>query len=108
MLWLGGAIRSPRRMDVLMNRSDLAATLLSQMGRPHRQFPWSRNVLSKDYTYPFAYSSYPGGILFADSTGVSVFDITADEPITEQPSPSPERLRRAKAILQTSYDMLGH
>ena len=108
MLWLGGAIRSPRRMDVLMNQSDLAATLLSQMGLPHRQFPWSRNVLSKDYTYPFAYSSYPGGILFADSTGVSVFDITANEPITEQPSPSPERLRRAKAILQTSYDMLGH
>ena len=108
MLWLGGAIRSPRRMDVLMNQSDLAATLLSQMGLPHRQFPWSRNVLSKDYTYPFAYSSYPGGILFADSTGVSVFDITANEPITEQPLPSPERLRRAKAILQTSYDMLGH
>ena len=107
MLWLGGAVRSARPMDVLMNQSDLAATLLSQMGLPHRQFPWSRNVLSKNYTYPFAYSSYPGGILFADSTGVSVYDITANEPIAEQPAPSPERLRRAKAILQTSYDKLG-
>ena len=94
-------------MDVQMNQSDLAATLLSQMGLPHRQFPWSRNVLSKNYTYPFAYSSYPGGILFADSTCVSVYDITANEPIAEQPAPSPERLRRAKAILQTSYDKLG-
>ena len=108
MLWLGGAIRNPRRMDVLMNQSDLAATLLSQMGLPHHQYPWSRNVLSSHYSYPFAYSSYPGGILFADSTGVSVYDITANEPITEQPAPSPERLRRAKAILQTSYDMLGN
>ena len=107
MLWLGGAIRSPRRMNILMNQSDLAATLLSQMGLPQRQYPWSRNVLSSRYSYPFAYSSYPGGILFADSTGVSVYDITANEPITEQPAPSPERLRRAKAILQTSYDMLG-
>ncbi len=107
MLWLGGAIRRPRRMDVLMNQSDLAATLLGQMGLAHSQFPWSRNVLSSLYSYPCAYSSYPGGILFADSTGVSVYDITANEPITEQPAPSPERLRRAKAILQTSYDMLG-
>ena len=107
MLWLGGAIRHPRRMDVLLNQSDLAATLLGQMGLPHSQFPWSRNVLSNHYTYPFAYSNYPGGILFADSTGVSVYDITANEPITEQPAPSTERLRRTKAILQTSYDRLG-
>ena len=108
MLWLGGAIREPRRMKVLMNQSDLCATLLSQMGIAHRDFPWSRNVLSRSYTYPFAYSNYPGGILFADSTGVSVFDITANEPITEQPAPSEERLRRAKALLQTSYDLLDH
>ncbi len=107
MLWLGGAVRSPRRMKVLMNQSDLCATLLSQMGIPHDRFVWSRNVLSRHYTYPFVYSNYPGGILFRDSTGVSVYDITADELITERPTPSDERLRRGKAILQTSYDRLG-
>ena len=107
MLWLGGALKRPRRIDTLMNQSDLAATLLSQMSLPHRQYPWSRNVLSSRYSYPFAYSNYPGGILFADSTGISVYDITANEPITELPAPSAERLRRAKAILQTSYDLLG-
>jgi phosphoglycerol transferase MdoB-like AlkP superfamily enzyme len=107
MLWLGGAVARPRTVDVLMNQSDVAATLLSQLGLPHRDYPWSRNVLSSRYTYPFAYSTYPGGILFADSTGVTVYDIAANEPITERPAPSPERLRRAKAILQTSYDKLG-
>ena len=106
MLWLGGAIREPRRMDVLMNQSDLAATLLSQMGISHTDFPWSRNVLSRNYRYPFAYSSFPSGILFADSTGVSVFDITSRKPITEQPAPSPDRIHKAKTILQMSYDRL--
>lgn len=106
MLWLGGAIREPRRMEVLMNQSDLAATLLSQMGISHTDFPWSRNVLSRNYRYPFAYSSFPSGILFADSTGVSVFDITSRKPITEQPAPSPDRIHKAKAILQMSYDRL--
>ena len=106
MLWLGGAIREPRRMEVLMNQSDLAATLLSQMGISHTDFPWSRNVLSRNYRYPFAYSSFPSGILFADSTGVSVFDITSRKPITEQPTPSPDRIHKAKTILQMSYDRL--
>ena len=106
MLWLGGAIAGPRRMPVLMNQSDMAATLLSQMGIPHRDFPWSRNVLSRNYQYPFAYSSYPSGILFADSTGVSVYDITGRKPITEQPMPSEDRLHKAQTILQKSYDLL--
>ena len=107
MLWLGGAVRAPRRMSVLMNQSDLCATLLAQMGIRHDDFPWSRNVLSRQYTYPFVYSSFPSGILFGDSTGVSVFDITSNLPITEQPAPSPERIRKAKALLQTTYDGLG-
>ncbi len=106
MLWLGGAIRRPRRMQVLMNQSDLCATLLSQMGISHQDFPWSRNVLSRNYRYPFAYSTFPSGILFADSTGVSVFDITSRKPITEQPSHSDDRLHKAQTILQVSYDRL--
>ncbi len=107
MLWIGGAVREPRRISVLMNQSDLCATLLAQMGIRHDDFPWSRNVLSRQYTYPFVYSSFPSGILFGDSTGVSVFDITSNLPITEQPAPSPERIRKAKALLQTTYDGLG-
>ncbi len=106
MLWLGGAVREPRTVDVLMNQSDLAATLLAQMGLPHEDFPWSRNVFSPSYTYPFVYSSFPAGVMFKDSTGATVFDITSDTPLSEQPSPSPERVLRAKAILETSYQRL--
>lgn len=107
MLWLGGAIREPRTIHTLMNQSDMAATLLSQMNISHRDFTWSRNIFSRNYTYPFVYSSYPSGILFKDSTGVTIFDTTADRIITEQPTPNPERLQRAKAILQTSYNQLA-
>ena len=107
MLWLGGAIKAPRRMSCLMNQSDLAATLLSQLSIPHAEFPWSRNVLSRQYTYPFVYCNYPSGILFRDSTGVTVYDINAQQFISESPAPSPERILKAKAILQTSYDCLG-
>ena len=107
MLWLGGAVREPRRMDVLMNQSDLAATLLSQMGIRHDDYPWSRNVLSSSYTYPFVYCNYPAGLLFADSTGTSLYDLAGDVATVEQPSDDGLRILRAKAILQTSYDQLG-
>ena len=108
MLWLGGAIREPRRMQVLMNQSDIAATLLSQLGIRHDEYRWSRNVLSRTYTYPFVYCNYPAGVLFADSTGTSIYDIDGDAVMTEQPTDDTGlRIMRAKAILQTSYDELG-
>ena len=106
MLWTGGAVQEPRRMDVLMNQSDIPATLLSQMGISHKDYPWSRNVLSKNYTYPFVYCNYPAGILFADSTGISIYDIDGDAVMIEQPADDGLRIMRAKAILQTSYDQL--
>ncbi len=106
MLWLGGAIRKPTCIHTLMNQSDLAATLLSQMGIPHKEYHWSRNVLSKNYTYPFVYCNFPAGIMFKDSTGVSIFDISADEAIREIPADEGERIRKAQSILQTSYDLL--
>ena len=106
MLWMGGALREPRRMDVLMNQSDLAATLLSQMGIAHNDYPWSRNVLSRKYTYPFVYCNWPAGLLFADSTGTSVYDLDGEVLITDRPADDGLRLLRAKAILQSSYDQL--
>ena len=106
MLWTGGAIREPRRMEVLMNQSDIPATLLSQLGIQHEEYIWSRNVLSQNYTYPFVYCNYPAGILFADSTGTSIYDLDGEAVMIEEPSDGGLRIMRAKAILQTSYDQL--
>lgn len=49
MLWLGGALRSPRTIDLLMSQSDLVATLLAQMHLPVDKFPFSRNILGCQY-----------------------------------------------------------
>ena len=106
MLWMGGAIKAPRRMQVLMNQSDIAATLLSQLGISHDEYIWSRNVLSQTYTYPFVYCNYPAGLLFADSTGTSIYDLDGNAVMMEEPADEGLRIMRAKAILQTSYDQL--
>lgn len=107
MLWLGGAIRQPRVVHTLMNQSDMAATLLAQMGLPHQDFPYSRNVLSRNYTYPFVYTTFADGFLFADSTGVTVFDNVQQKAVVIDPDDHGRRELRGKALLQTSYDDLA-
>lgn len=107
LLWLGGSIRDPQRIATLMNQSDLAATLLGQLGISSADYPWSRNVLSQGYQYPFAYSTYAGGALFCDSTGITLYDTNSRSTVLEEPTANEERLKRIKAILQTSYQELG-
>lgn len=107
LLWLGGSLRQARRIPTLMNQSDMAATLLGQLGISSADFPWSRNILSRGYRYPFAYSTYAGGVLLRDSTGITLYDINSRTTILDRPSESPIRLKRIKAILQTSYQQLG-
>jgi len=107
MLWLGGAVKEPMKFDKIMNQTDMAATLLGQLGLDHSMFPFSRNVLSSNYTYPFAFYSSGSAFAFRDSTGVSAYDIKAEQVSYEEPSASEERLNRGKAILQSAYDDLG-
>ena len=107
MLWLGGAVKESMKIDKIMNQTDMAATLLAQLGLDHSMFPFSRNVLGSDYVYPFAFYSSGSVFAFRDSTGVTAYDIKADCISYEEPSASEERLKKGKAILQTAYDDLG-
>ena len=107
MLWLGGAVKEPMKIDKIMNQTDMAATLLAQLGLDHSMFSFSRNVLGSDYVYPFAFYSSGSVFAYRDSTGVTAYDIKADCISYEEPSASEERLKKGKAILQTAYDDLG-
>lgn len=50
MLWIGGALAQKGiDIDILMNQSDLAATLLAQMHLPLDGFTFSRNILGTKY-----------------------------------------------------------
>ena len=107
MLWLGGAVKQPMKVDKIMNQADMAATLLAQLGLDHSMFTFSRNVLGSDYSYPFAFHTSGSTFTFRDSTGVSAYDTKANTISYEEPSPSEDRLKRGKAILQSVYDDLG-
>ena len=102
MIWVGGAIRQHRTVTALCNQTDLAATLLAQLGLPHDAYTWSRDVLSTNYRYPFAVHNYNNGFSLADSTGFIVYDLESSRLVTAKSS-DPARLERlGKAILQAT------
>lgn len=107
MIWAGGAISEPRTIDLICNQTDLPATLLGQLGLPHGEFRFSRDVTSANYRYPCAIHTWSGGATFVDTTGHTIIDLATLRPLTDGPQPGPERTRRLKAFLQTAYDDLG-
>lgn len=107
VVWLGGAVKQPRTINTLMNQSDVMTTLLAQMGLSRQQYPWGRDVMSKQYQqHPFVYSTFPAGLLYMDATGTTIYDIHADKVIHNTGDGAELRQRKAKAILQKTYDEL--
>ena len=106
MLWLGGAVREPRTIDAICNQSDLAATLLGQMGLTHDDFTFSRDVLSTSYSYPTAVHNYNNAQLLIDSTGHILYDFDARRFIINRSADAERMLLVNKAILQcTTHDL---
>ena len=106
IIWTGGAVAHPMKYEKIMSQTDLAATLLAQLGLPHSDFLYSRDVLNPSYTAPFAFYSFPNGFGFVDNSGTSVYD-TASDRVFFRTSPDNTRVNKGKAILQTLYDDLG-
>ena len=103
MVWIGGAVKAPKRISRVCSQSDFAATLLGQMGIQHDDYTFSRDVLSQNYTRRFAYHCYNNGFSIVDSAGVTVFDLTSEKTVVGS---STEAVSLGKAILQTTSNDL--
>ena len=101
-VWTGGAVNGHHAYDMICNQTDLVATLLAQMGLPHDEFRWSRDVLSPDYEYPFEWYTYDNGYSIADSTGFWTYDFDARHVVANQTTDAARLERLGKAILQAT------
>ena len=97
MLWVGGAVKAPRRIETICNQTDLPATLLGQLGIPHADYTFSRDVLSSSYTHPLAIHTYTEGFSIVDSTGLTVFDLNSQKTVKGNGD-----IKLGKAILQAA------
>lgn len=108
LIMVGGALKGADVIDVVCNQSDLAATLLGQLGINHEDFSMSRDVLSETYTLPFAMNSWSQGIVMSDALGSTVYDLNTDKVSTTLNAPPASHAENIRAYLQQSYTLLSN
>ena len=102
MIWIGGVVKEPRRIDKVCNQTDFPATLLGQLGIDHSEYTFSRDVLSTTYTKPFALNTFDDGISVYDSVSSVTYDFLSERLVTEKGPHAKQLLHRGKAILQAA------
>ena len=107
MIWVGGAVKAPQRIEKVCNQTDLPATLLGQLGLRHEDFRFSRDVLSETYREPFAINTYDDGYSVYDSTGFVNYDFIGEKIVKSKGGQVPQLMEKAKAVLQAASEELG-
>lgn len=108
MLLLGGALREEfrgKQMSRISNQSDLAATLLNQLGIDAGEFHWSRNLFNP-YEPEFAYFSFEEGLGWIRPEGHFVMDARIKH-LHENTLPEPvfdSVIREGTSYLQTLFE----
>jgi len=105
MLWLGGAVKEAQTIDVYANQTDLAATLLTQLGVASYDFTFSRDILSPLYN-EYSFYTFNNGFGFIDSTGITIYDNANNSHLLQTGNEA--QTTKGKALLQTLYDDLGN
>lgn len=100
MLWLGGAIAQSRTIATYASQTDIAATLLAQLGITQDDFPFSRNIM-KSSTPHFGYYVFNNGFGVVDERGTTIFDCTSGRTISQ--FESAQHIDYGKALLQATY-----
>ena len=106
MVWIGGAVKAPKTVSVICNQTDLPATLLGQLQLSHRQFRYSRDVLSKNYTQPFAVHTFNNGISVIDPSGFALYDLNTQKAAVEHSPVSQQLIYRGKMVLQAATEAI--
>ena len=106
MVWIGGAVKTPRRIATVCNQTDLVATLLGQMGINHDAYRFSRDVMSKSYQRPFAVHTYNNGLSVVGDSAFAVYDLNANRQIVSQGNYADSLMHIGQAVLQAAANDL--
>lgn len=103
MLWLGGAVKEAKSVENYCSQSDLAATLLSQLGIDHSRFTMSRNIFAPA-AEQFGYYTFNNGFGVVNSSGATIYDCTTEQATSEDATDS--GVTTGKTLLQTTYNII--
>ncbi len=106
LIIMGGPIKQPQRINTVGSQIDICATVLAMLGREHKEFTYSKDLLDNSAPH-FAFFSFPDAMGMADADNYIYYDNTSKKVIVEQGNNPSALLPNAKAYLQKLYDDLG-
>lgn len=103
LILTGGVIDHPQRVDAIGSQIDIAATLLAQLGISHKEFTFSKNLLSP-VTPKLAFFTIPDlfGMVTAENT--LVYDNPSARTVVDRGARPGYNEKRGQAYLQKLYD----
>jgi phosphoglycerol transferase MdoB-like AlkP superfamily enzyme len=107
MIWIGGAVSSPQRVNTIGSQHDFAATLLGQLGVDHSAFFFSKDLL--DVSAPhFAFFSVPDLFGIVDEDNQLIYDNQLGRTVLDEGKVKGKNLKRGQAYLQRIYDVISN
>ncbi len=105
LILAGGAISRPMKVGIIGSQHDIAATLLGQLGVEHREFTFSKNMMS-DATPKFAFFAVNDAFGIVSEENSLIYDNRAKR-IVYNKGEKGFNLKRGQAYLQKLYDDLA-
>lgn len=102
LLIVGGALKSPMRIETYASQIDITATLLYQLGIDHRNFTFSKNILNP-LSFHFGYYTFKNGFGMVSHENYYVYDYDAQKIYLNTGKENENKLK-AEAFIQTLYD----
>lgn len=106
LILAGGAVKEPRIVDTYASQIDIAATLLSQLGLPHNEFTFSKNILNPNSPH-FGYFTEPTLFGMITPENQLIFNCDAKTIELDEGEEKGANLEKGKAFLQKLYDDLA-
>ena len=106
LILIGGAVKEPRVVDTYASQIDIAATLLSQLGLPHDDFTFSKNIFNPSSPH-FGYFTEPTLYGMVTAENQLVYNLDANTVQIDEGTEKGANLEKGKAFLQKLYDDLA-
>ena len=105
LILAGGAISRPMKVGIIGSQHDIAASLLGQLGVEHREFTFSKNMMS-DATPKFAFFAVNDAFGIVSEENSLIYDNRAKRIVYDKGEKG-FNLKRGQAYLQKLYDDLA-
>lgn len=105
LIFLGGALKEPGTVDIHGSQTDIAATLLGQMGIAHHEFTYSKDMFNPSSPH-FAFFTFPDAFGLVDEDNQVVFNNESKKVVLDRGKRPGKNLKRGQAYLQKIYDTI--